>query len=182
MVGGTAIALHIGHRLSLDFDLFTHKKIRPLVAKKAIANFAASEKKLLWESNDQIHYRINSIKFTLFEYPFMIPAQINFEDIIRIPNLKQLAAMKAFALGGRAKWKDYVDLYFILKEHYSLAEVIEESEKLFSTSSFNAKLFIEQLSFFKDINYDEQVDYMPGFEKTEDEIKNFLVEVATQKF
>jgi hypothetical protein len=47
---------------------------------------------------------------------------------------------------------------------------------------FNVKLFQIQLSYFKDINYEEEVSYLPGFEKTEEEIKKFLQDVATEPF
>ena len=43
----------------------------------------------------------------------------NFEDIINIPDLPTLAAMKTYALGRRGKWKDYVDLYFIIKDFFN---------------------------------------------------------------
>ena len=49
-----------------------------------------------------------------------------------MPDLLTLAAMKAYALGGRAKWKDYVDLYILLRDHFSLAQISEKSKDLFS--------------------------------------------------
>ena len=54
---------------------------------------------------------LKSVKFTFFEYPFPIEVDCKFEDIIKLPDLLNLAAMKAFALGRRSKWKDYVDIY-----------------------------------------------------------------------
>jgi len=58
--------------------------------------------------------------------------------------------MKAFALGRRAKWKDYVDLYFILKNHYSLSQLADRTFEIFG-SLFSEKLFRQQLSgcFFR---------------------------------
>jgi hypothetical protein len=50
------------------------------------------------------------------------------------------------------------------------------------TDVFNPILFRKQLSYFGDINYSEQVDYMPGFEVPEAEIKAFLVEAALANF
>lgn len=75
--------------------------------------------------------------------------------------------MKAFALGGRAKWKDYVDLYFILKSFLSLDEITSEAEKIFG-NFFSAKLFKEQLAYFKDkdIDYSEEVTFSKGLRLT----------------
>ena len=51
-----------------------------------------------------------------------------------MPTLLSLAAMKAFALGRRAKWKDYVDLCFLIRDHFSVPEIIREAQRLFGDS------------------------------------------------
>ena len=98
-----------------------------------------------------------------------------------MPDLLTLAAMKAFALRGRGKWKDYVDLYFILKNNCSVKDISSKAKALFN-DVFNPVLFKKQLSFFDDINYTEQVDYMPGFEVPDDEVKAFLIDAALTGF
>jgi hypothetical protein len=180
LVGGTAIALHLGHRRSVDFDLFTPKRIR----RKSIKNYLIQKKypvnELIKEEEDQIHFIINNVKVTFFQYPFVINDLIDFDRIIKIPSLINLAAMKAFALGGRGKWKDYVDLFFLLKDHFKLNQIIEKADELFG-EVFNGKLFKEQISYFEDINYEEEVIYL-NTPIDKDEIKKFLVEAATEKF
>ena len=94
-----------------------------------------------------------------------------------MPTLLTLASMKAFALGRRAKWKDYVDLFFILKYHYTIQEVCLETEMNFG-SQFSGKLFREQLAFHKDIDHSEPIDYLVP-PVPEDEIKKFLIDTAT---
>ena len=86
--------------------------------------------------------------------------------------------MKAYALGQRAKWKDYVDLYFGLK-HYSVDEIATRGKEVFK-GEFNAKLFRLQLGVFDDISYREQVEFMPGFEVSMDDIKSTLVDISTR--
>ena len=85
--------------------------------------------------------------------------------------------MKAFALGQRAKWKDYVDMYFIMRDFHSLDDIAHEAERLFAPE-FNAKLFRSQLSYFDDINYREAVTFKPGFEVPDDKIKRALEEYS----
>ncbi len=85
--------------------------------------------------------------------------------------------MKTYALGGRAKWKDYVDLYFILKNHYDLKELSKKATNIFGVY-FNEKLFREQLCFFEDVDYSEKVDYLKETIKDED-VKEALVHIAT---
>lgn len=180
MVGGTAIALHIGHRKSIDFDMFTIEKVNTLQIKKSVfgTNYPAS---LIVALPDQIHFILNGVKLTFFEYPFPVVADIDFKNIFRIPDLLSLAAMKAFALGGRGKWKDYVDLYFIILKYYSIEEISAKATLLFN-GMFNPLLFKEQLCYYKDINYTEAIDFMPGFDVDEKTVKDFLTDSALSEF
>jgi len=178
LVGGTAIALHIGHRRSIDFDLFTFKKfdngkIKLIIGKEARIN------NIMRDEEGQYTIIVNGVHMTFFQYPFVIPAKHWFKRIIKMPDLLTLAAMKAYALGRRAKWKDYVDLYFIMEKYHGASAIIEKAHTLFG-KEFNERLFREQLTFFDDINYAEQVEYMPGFEVESKSIEEELVKFSTQ--
>lgn len=127
-----------------------------------------------------MHLIINSVKVTFFSFPHKLSKMIDFEDIIKMPPILDIAAMKAYALGGRAKWKDYVDLYHIFKSYYSFNEIAGRAEELFE-NFFNPKLFREQLTFFKDIDYREKVVYLKN-EISEKEIQDFLTNIATEPF
>lgn len=179
MVGGTAIALHIGHRRSIDFDFFTAAKLNKLKIKSKL-ELVPFIKKSVFEDYDQLHLLANNVKITFFSYPYNIEHPIKIPSFITMPTLLSLAAMKAFALGRRAKWKDYVDLYFILKDYYTIEEVAEETTRIFG-QLFSEKLFREQLTFHDDIDYSEPVEFLiPPVH--DDEIKNFLIDKATDLF
>ena len=173
LVGGTAIALHIGHRRSIDFDLFTDKTLNKSLIRKKIfeQNF---NKQILYEDIEQMHFLINEVKITFFNYPYLIKHNEMVKTFISIPTLLTLSAMKAFALGRSAKWKDYVDLYFIIKDSYSIKEISTEANQIFG-DLFSEKLFREQMAFHEDIDYSEPVEYLPGFEVPEKELKEFLI-------
>jgi hypothetical protein len=176
LVGGTAIALHIGHRRSIDFDMFCGKRFGNLaIEKKFRAN--TNIDKIIVSRLDELTFLAGGVKFTFFNYPYLIDYPNRFEAKIRIPDLLTLAAMKAFALGMRAKWKDYVDLYFIMRDFHKIDEIIERGEEIFTTE-FNAKIFRVQLGYFNDIRYDEPVEFMPGFAVNDDEIKKKLIEFS----
>lgn len=176
LVGGTAIALHLGHRRSIDFDLFKFSPIKP---KSIIQTISGFEYKYIIARRvtEQLNVTINDVKFTFYQYPFKINAAEYLEDILRLPNLLDLAAMKAYALGRRSKWKDYVDLYFILKEHFSIQQISERTTWLFG-QLFSEKLFRAQLSYFDDIDYTEPVEFLVQPVPI-DEIKSFLIDKAT---
>lgn len=176
LVGGTAIALHIGHRRSIDFDMF---KAAPINHKRNLDKISKYGFKPLVTRRveEQMNLVLNDVKVTFFQYPFAIEANEKYESIFRLPSLLQLAAMKAYALGRRSKWKDYVDLYFLLTQHFTLDEVVSEANRLFE-NLFSEKLFRAKLSFFEDIDYTEPVDYTIQNPPTEQQIKDSLTELS----
>jgi len=133
----------------------------------------------IYESSDQIHFIIGNVKVTFMQFPFQLKSA-NHVHGLSMPSLLSLAAMKAYALGGRAKWKDYVDLYFIMKDHYSIKEIIKKADELFG-SSFNGRFFRQQLSYFDDINYTEKVEYV-GEDVQDHIITEFLTEISYSPF
>ena len=103
--------MHIGHKSSIDFDLFTFEKINSTSIKKQVSGSGFRSTAIV-SLPDQIHFILNEVKITFFEFPFEIEPVNQYKGHFKLPDLLTLAAMKAFALGGRGKWKDYVDLYY----------------------------------------------------------------------
>lgn len=158
LVGGTAIALFLGHRRSIDFDMFKPTSINQ---KRNLRKFESSGYNCLVTRRveEQMNLVVNDVKVTFYQYPFPVNPNVRFENIFRIPSLLQLAAMKAYALGRRSKWKDYVDLYFLLRDCFSISEIAECASSLFG-ELFSEKLFRSQLCYFDDVDYGEVVDYL----------------------
>ena len=179
LVGGTAIALHIGHRRSIDFDLFTISNLNRSKIKAELLKLPFDQL-TIFEDYDQLHLIINQVKVTFFSYPYAVPHPIKTDFHLSMPTLLSLAAMKAFALGRRAKWKDYVDLYFILRDSHAIPEICAAAHNIFK-GQFSEKLFREQLAFHKDIDYSEVVDYLVAPASDRD-IKSFLIDEATNLF
>ena len=102
---------------------------------------------------------------------------LNEDQLALQPSLLTLAAMKAYALGRRSKWKDYVDLYFLLTEHFALKEVSDRAVEIFG-ELFSEKLFRAQLSYFDDIDYTEEVDFLIENPPTEAEIQSGLEQIS----
>lgn len=176
LVGGTAVALHIGHRESIDFDLFSYGEFKNDRIKKTILRSKKIDKTLISYSGEYT-ILLNGVKATFYNFPYKIKASVNLDNIIKFPDLLALAAMKAFTLGMRSKWKDYVDLYFILKSYYSLAEISKEGKNIFG-NEFNERIFREALSYFNDVNYSEEIIYKKGFEASDKKIKEELIKIS----
>ena len=181
--GGTALALQIGHRKSYDFDIFINKKIDKNVWRKSKEVFSKDCIKIL-ENEDQLDLVTpDNIKVTFFNDDYSsLYASINNESIA-LMDIKDIATNKAFIQGKRPKWRDYVDLYFLLKKDYiSFENLILMSKKKFG-AGFSEKLFFEQLIYWDDIE-DYRIEYLAGNIEPQ-VIKNFLelkVKNFTNKF
>lgn len=173
LVGGTAIALHLGHRRSVDFDLFSLKPFSVAEVRSRILRTHKIDHTFI-QGENELTILVDKVKMTFYYFPYPVVLSQYMQDIIQLPDLETLAAMKAFALGKRAKWKDYVDLYFLIKT-LNLATILKVAKNTFGTE-FNEKLFRVQLGYFKDIDYSEEVEFMPDFETSEDTIKSFLTD------
>lgn len=174
IVGGTAIALHIGHRKSIDFDMFKLNTLRKsdIFSKIQKAGFKPI---VGFQDFQQLHLIVNNVKCTFFSFPYPIEAKIKVQNFARIPDLLSLAAMKAFALERRAKWKDYVDLYFIIRDFYSVEEIKDKAIELFG-DEFSHKVFRMQLGYFDQMNYSEEVEFLIPNPPSNEEIKQFLID------
>lgn len=175
MVGGTAIALQIGHRRSIDFDLFKFNNVNTSKIK-----FKLKEKTdfdILYEDNESLHLIISEVKWTFFRYPFDISTSLINEKYFKIPDLLTLAAMKAYALGRRSKWKDYVDLFYLLSNSFSIEEVNKRAKEIFG-DSYSSKMFKVQLVYFDDIDYSETVEWLSESFSIE-KIQSELIKIVT---
>ncbi len=151
LVGGTALALQIGNRKSIDLDLFSldnfySNEILP----ELVLDFDVIVNS---QTNHSLISTINSIKvdFIKFHYPFIKP--LLKVDGIRMASIEDIAAMKLDAITGRGSKKDFFDLYFLLQK-FSL-------EKLFS---FYIEKYPHQTTFhvLRSLTYFEDAEFQPN--------------------
>ena len=145
LVGRTAIAFYIGHRESLDFDLFTNKEFKNSNIRQKIHKNIKIDNVIV-DQLDEFTILTKGVKFTFLYLSYKIKFSKNFDSVVKLPDLLTLAAMKAFALGRRVKWKDYVDLYFIMNNHFSIDKIVKKSKQIFG-KEFNEKIFRAQLAY-----------------------------------
>jgi len=177
LVGGTALALQIGHRRSVDFDLASRQPIDSFSLERQLISKGFQIQRTFTATGDEYSALIQDTKVTFFHFPFDVQHPLFWDKgRITLPAIKDLGAMKAYALGRRSKWKDYVDLYFILKFHLQLDDLIQQAKNIFS-GHFNSKLFREQLCYFDDMDYSESIQYLEHA-PSDEEVKSFLEEIA----
>ena len=149
LVGGTALSLQLGHRMSVDLDFFTLVDFDSnLLIEQISENHNLS---VLRKTPQTLIGSIQSVKvdFIRFRYPFIRP--IVDIDGIRMLSVEDIAPMKLDAVAGRGKKKDFYDLYFLLKT-FTLKQLLElYSEKYKHQSDFHV---IRSLSYFEDADSD----------------------------
>lgn len=161
LVGGTGLALQIGHRRSVDFDFFTKDALPDRLLERVKRVFSPTPISVTYRAAEQLNVLIHGIKTTFFHYPYPLIERPVTHWGVPIATVPEIAAMKAFAIGQRLSYKDYVDWYFLLKEkHVELESVIELAKKKFG-GDFNDRLFLGQLVSLQDIPT-QKIDFLRG--------------------
>ena len=122
LVGGTALALHFGHRISEDIDLFSWERFNVDV----LLNELESKIKFSIKIKTPIgaHLFIETVKTDIVYFPIKPMREPILQDGVRLLQLDDLAAMKLNAIANRGAKKDFYDLFFLL-EAYSIEKLIE---------------------------------------------------------
>jgi hypothetical protein len=151
LVGGTALALQIGHRVSIDFDLFKEKELDKNFIAKIYRVFKGQKINFFLRHSEQMNVEINSVKINFVKYPYPLIFKLKTINGVKTASIKEITLMKSFTLGRRATLKDYVDLYFILqKKIMSLEKIIKGCTKKYG-KEFNDRLFLEELTYLEDV-------------------------------
>lgn len=158
LVGGTALSLRIGHRKSIDIDLFSLKEFN----EEKIAVILETDFGFLLDflGKNTLKGQINNIKIDLIThtYPFVKP--LDKIEEIRIASLLDIAAMKlnAIVVNG-TRLKDFIDIAF-LSSSFSLDQMMQAYEIKYKKS--NLVLALKSLSFFEDIIHNEPIQLVNG--------------------
>ena len=153
LAGGSALALHYGHRISVDFDFFTpvvFKENNIIQQLRKIGNFEMAEK-----HKNTILGDFNKVKFSLFKYDYpLVFSPINYLGI-EIARPEDIAAMKLVAIMDRGTIKDFIDVYFLIKNGVSLEQSFHYYNKKYKNLANNIYSIIKSLTYFDDADLKE---------------------------
>lgn len=147
LAGGTALAIHLGHRESIDLDFFSQKNFSLSKIKNELSTQGSFS--LISEEEGTLHCLLDEVKLSFFYYPYpMLFPLVDFEKVA-LADERDISAMKIDAISSRGSKKDFVDLYFLL-EKYSLSELMGFFEKKYDKIKFNKLHILKSLIFFED--------------------------------
>jgi predicted nucleotidyltransferase component of viral defense system len=170
LAGGTALALQLGHRISVDLDFFTLDEFNEaeLIEKLTVLKEFVSDGTTEWT----VWGKIGQTKFSMFYYKYPLLEEPFLFEGIRLASLSDIAAMKIHAIEDRGTRRDFVDVYFLSKT-YTLEEMLNFYQKKYSVDKDHIYSTLRSLDYFEDAEKEKQMPKMI-IEVSWDEIKEFF--------
>ena len=182
LAGGTGLALQIGHRDSVDFDFFTKKDFSALDLFKEIKRVLRGYNiKKTQEDQNTLSVSINrNIKLSFFTYKYKLIDKLKSDANLNLASMADIGCMKLTAITSRATEKDYVDLYFVIKE-IGLRKLLSFAKTKFPDISLG--LLLKSLVYFNDL-VEEPIIFKNNNKVSFSIIKSFIQEEVKnyQKF
>lgn len=153
LVGGTALALQLGHRRSIDLDFFGTVDCEAEYLRESIAGIASLT---ILKESPHIHiYIVDGIKVDIVNYKYPWLDDVVLEQGLRLASVSDIAAMKITAIIGRGTKKDFIDIAFLL-HHFSLEEILHFYAAKYNDSS--VFMAMKSLAYFDDAEADPMPD------------------------
>jgi hypothetical protein len=176
LVGGTGLSLKLGHRISIDIDLFSKEKIENELIINCLSETFQKKFVLISSNKVGIFCKINNIKVDLIHYNFDLINPIEEFENVRIVSSEDIAAMKIQAILGRGVKKDFYDLFELLNQ-FSLNEIIQFHKLKYPLQTLNITI-PQAITYFEEA--DESEDPISLRNETWDEVKKGLRKVVNE--
>lgn len=148
LAGGSGLALHLGHRISLDFDFFTPKHFRADKIAQELASIGSF--KLETTGKDTLLGTFEEVKYSLFHYKYPLIAKTIKFNGINLAGPKDIAAMKIAAVSDRGTKKDFTDLFVLSQKGISLEDCFDYYNQKYGVLTNNIYTIIKSLVYFED--------------------------------
>ncbi|MCS7028109.1 MAG: nucleotidyl transferase AbiEii/AbiGii toxin family protein [Bacteroidia bacterium] len=168
LVGGSALTIHLGHRLSEDIDLFSwQSQLSWKDLHQALSGFESISLRNFTPT--QADFFINGVKITFFANNWQkLQQRIHLTDNLYVADLEVLAIMKVNTLFLRATFRDYYDLYVLHREKFSLPELYKLASN--EMANLTKVLFQKALIYTEDIPDEQIVHLAPKYHANLQEI------------
>lgn len=145
LVGGTALALQLGHRSSIDIDLFGHFNCDDIQLRRMLATHGQLQ--VIATSENLKLFTLNDIKVDIVNYDSPWIDEVVEQDGLRLASVSEIAAMKVRAIVGCGTRKDFVDLYYLLQQ-FSIFQIMDLYHEKYP--DFNDFIAVKSLTYFED--------------------------------
>ncbi|MBI4050409.1 MAG: nucleotidyl transferase AbiEii/AbiGii toxin family protein [Candidatus Doudnabacteria bacterium] len=161
LAGGTAMALQVGHRSSVDLDFFSPKKFDH---GKLVANFPKKYWKTSMLREGTVYGALHKAKVSFIYYPFFVPQKpLHPYGTVKVLDEADVAVMKIVAISQRGRKRDFVDLYWHCRNREPLTDVVKRLPKQYPNVSHNYHHVLKSLTYFSDADVDPMPEiYFPA--------------------
>jgi len=175
LVGGTALALQIGHRRSIDLDFFGPVDAMGLQIVDEMYLSGIEDIVVIRDTRNIKIFMVNKVKVDIVSYRYnWLASPIEIDDV-KLADIKDIAAMKLAAVTNRGTKKDFVDIYFLLQQ-FTIKQMMNLYEQKFTDGSiFNV---IRSLTYFEDAEKDIMPEmYIPvDWTKVKQTVREAVIE------
>jgi len=158
LVGGTALSLQIGHRISIDIDLFSLESFD----ENGLSSYLETKQglQLNYLNKNTIKGQINNVQVDLITHAYPLVRDLSVSETIRLASLDDISAMKLNAIvGNGTRLKDFIDIAF-LSSYLSLQQMINAYGHKYQ--SRNPLITMKALAYHNEINFKEPIHFLAG--------------------
>lgn len=163
LAGGTGLALHFGHRRSLDLDLFRETEFDPASLQSRLRGLP--HLRIRRAARGTLHLSLGGIlvSFLHFPYPWLFPCSAF--EAMSVADARDIACMKLWenAIATRGGRRDFVDLY-VASRQYGLAEILAWFDEKFRATPYSRVHLYKALTYFRDAEAEPMPDMLVGLE------------------
>ena len=169
LAGGTGLALHVGHRRSIDLDFFTREPFGPEAILGRLEKLDGLQ--VLAKDLETLHLNLRETKvsFLGYRYPLLFPCLALHE--VKIADPRDIACMKISAIAGRGTKRDFIDLYAVSK-HYELEQLLAWFKEKYAQANYSMMHILKSLTYFEEAEKDPMPDMLVGL--TWERVKQFF--------
>lgn len=171
LAGGTSLALQLGHRQSIDLDIFSPQPFNIRETELLVSGHSALNFELVNSNNNMLFAYVNKIKCDFVYEPSKLIHPFIENDGINYFHVEDIAAMKMHTICGRGKKKDFFDIY-VLIENFGWQKMLEWFSKKYDS---NQLYFLwRSITYFNDADEDATISAFEPYKKSWEEIKEFI--------
>ncbi len=177
LAGGTALCMHLSHRISIDLDFFTPtsflaEELRPTLSKSGL--FVP-----ITVRDNSIVCRIDEVQWSLFQYSYPLVDALEHYSGIHVASVRDIAAMKIVAIGDRGSRKDFYDMHAILNHTpVNMDQVFQDVTAKYSLSKDNLYHYIRAFTYFEDARKSPDIQPLLRIKISWPEVEDFFRNLA----
>lgn len=176
LAGGSALALHYGHRISIDLDFFSQYPFIPSHLEKKLKGFGTFH--TTFAKGITLMGDFQGVKFSYFQYDYPLIAKTSKVFDVAIANPNDIAAMKLVAITDRSSKKDFVDLYELVRKGISLDRMFELYQKKYHALEENKYTLVRALRYFDEIEHSAMPEMLTPL--SWEQVKQFFIKESVR--